>query len=67
MKKAFLLFTFICLCLSTGCYDFQQNMITNSGIISKQKVNFTNFSQIGINTGFELLLNQNGIESISIL
>lgn len=67
MKKAFLLFVFICLCLSNGCYDFQQNMITNSGVISKQEVNFTNFSQIEINAGFELLLNQDGTESVSIV
>jgi hypothetical protein len=69
MKKAFVLFVFICSCLSTGCYDFLQNTtkINNSGITSKQEVTFTNFSQIEIHTGFELFLNQNGTESISIV
>ena len=67
MKKAFLLFMGISLGLLIGCNDFSPTTIQNSGITSKQEVDFTNFSQIEINTGFELFLKQDGTEFISIV
>jgi hypothetical protein len=69
MKKAFLLFVFVNLSLLTGCgIDvFLQDTIRNSGITSEQEVNFTNFSEINIKSGFELFLKQDDTESILIV
>jgi hypothetical protein len=71
MKKAFFFFVFVSLSLLTGCDEIQnnflQNTIRNSGITVKQEVNFTNFSEIDIKSGFELFLKQDGTESILIV